>query len=227
MVKVGLVNLWGRSVFSISSEKRDWDICYKALLISSPPEANGVTGTQEWGTVTRWEIGPLCLSLSCFSRLFFLGGGETFLSLWGVCSHSPQRWIVLLSLFLILSSSTRLSPREWLGAKLRPLRWWSFSFLQRSNSLSLSTTLCNTTTCSLSLSTSTSLIECEGLSLLVANCSPCGRELGGCGASLWTFDLMCLSTWMDSTETLGRSRWDGPLQDRFAIESKPTFEPTA
>ena len=82
MVKVGLVNLWGRLVFSISKKKKgDWDICCKFLLIASHTEVDSVTGIWELETIMCWETGLLCLSLSCSSLLFFLGGEETILSL--------------------------------------------------------------------------------------------------------------------------------------------------
>ena len=228
MVKVGLVNLRGRLVFSISKKKKgDWDICCKFLLIASHTEVDSVTGIWELETIMCWETGLLCLSLSCSSLLFYLGGEETILSLWGICSRSPWGWIIFLSLFLVLSPSTCSAPQEWLGVGLWPLQWWSTSSLWQSNSLSPSTSLYNTATCSLSLSYFLSLQGCKGPSVLVAGRSPCGRGLGGHGASLWTSNLIGRSTWTDFSETLIHSKWDGPFRDWWTIKSKPTFEPTA
>ena len=138
MMKVGLVNLYGNSVLSISSENGDRDMCCKALLITSLPEARGVTRSLRLWNTRCFGGGPLDLSL-CGGDSFLLclqRGGEIVLSLWGgeclfsrtLCDREATLSLwggdCLLSLSLSLCRSPMLcsSLHEWLSVGLGPLR---------------------------------------------------------------------------------------------------------
>lgn len=158
--------------------------------------------------------------------LLSLWGGDSFLSWWcrnGLLSLWGRD--CLLSRFLSRSPTLRSFLREWLHAGLRPLRWRSASsFLWRRSSF-LTTCCCKTSTYSLYISISLSLLEWDGLAMLVADLSSCRWEadfqLLVCEScpwfSLWTSDCKCLSSWTDSSKMLGREKWVSPLWDWFAI----------
>ena len=191
MMKVGLVNLYGNSVLSISSENGDRDMCCKALLITSLPEAWGVTRSLRLWNTRCFGGGPLDLSL-CGGDSFLLclqRGGETVLSLWGgeclfsrtLCDREATLSLwggdCLLSLSLSLCHSPMLcsSLHEWLSVGLGPL--W-----QRS-SLSLLACYYRANTCCFNISISLSLLDWDGPVVLVADLSSYEWDTG---SLLWT-----------------------------------------
>ena len=123
--------------------------------------------------------------------------------------------------FFLVSCAALLHCARLLGSDFaRPLWWRSFSsFLRRSSSF-LSASCCNIVTCSLNLSISLSLLEWEGPTILMADLSSYRCGSGCLWVFLWTSDCKRQSTWIDSSEMLGRDRWASPLRDRFAIFKK-------
>ena len=103
-MKVGLVNLFGRSVLSISSKNGDCDIWWRALLMASSPKTCNIVRTREWG------IGPLSFSPSYSSLLLLKWGGETVLSFGGSPLSFPMRVGWPLIPFLIAITHFALIP---------------------------------------------------------------------------------------------------------------------
>ena len=243
MMKVGLVNLYGNSVLSISSENGDRDICCKALLIASLLEAWGVTRSSRLWNIGRFRGGPLDLSL-CGRDSFLLclqRGEETVLSLWGrdcLFSGTQCDRETTLSLWggdFLLSHSLCCSPmlcssfHEWLDAGLGPFR--------RKSSSSLLACYCRANTYCFNISISLSLLDWDGTVVVVDLSSykwDTGSLLWTCEGctwfSLWTLNRNHLSSWTDSLEMLGWERSAGPFLIDLPYYPKKkisTFDPTA